>query len=186
MTFEQVAMFLCNDTAPEWAVQHLRERSHLVGSKVKGQADSVPLSYSDDVDRLLLESALDLQDWIPLYIDAAEEAGEDYPDCFDDIGSPLHELIEFLLTQVQLPRRGPKSDLRRHLCASVCLGIWEDFHGKPQPHSPRLWKACEAYWVACGHAGYESQHIKNWEDFLSPSNSPKIRLIRGRDAARRM
>jgi hypothetical protein len=117
---------------------------------------------------------------------AAKEAGEDCPDFIDDLSQELSKFIEFLLEQIELPRRGPKTNIRRHLCASVCAGIWEEAHGKPNPHSPKLWEACEAYWIACDHDGYDSEHIKNWEDFLSPSNSPKIRLIRGRAATPRM
>jgi len=117
---------------------------------------------------LLLDSALHLQRLLPRYITRVYEMiGEEYPACIDDLDRALDELLPILAEGVERPRRGPKRDSRRHLCAAVCLGIWREVHGAPQPHSPKLWEACEAYWVACGHPANPSGHTKNWEDFLT-------------------
>jgi hypothetical protein len=142
----------------EWVSERLRKRAELISTKVEYQDDTI--------DQRLLESALHLQELLVLHTRAAKLAGEDYELCIYDIDGPLHELIQFLATQIERPRRGPKRDSRRHLCAAVCLGIWQEVHGQAQPHSPKLWDACEAYWVACDQPAYPSGHIKNWEDFL--------------------
>lgn len=160
MTFEEVARKLAKgEPAPDWVVADLRKRACLIGVD--------KLDDDDTVERLLFESVLHLQTWLQVYPRAAEIVGEDYPDCIDAIDGPLEELREFLATQIERPRRGPKRDRRRHLCAAVCLEIWQELHGAAKGHSTKLWEACEAYWIACGHAEYPSGHIKNWEDFLT-------------------
>jgi hypothetical protein len=160
-TLGAVAALLCKGgVAPDWVINRLREKAELIGYHTKPDGD-------DSIERLLFESAKHLQELLQLYPRAAKLAGEDYPDCIDDIDRHLEELIQFLAPQVELPRRGPKRDSRRHLCAAVCAAIWEELHGVAQPHSPKLWEACEAYWLACDHPENPSGHIKNWEDFLT-------------------
>ena len=173
-TLEDVAMALCKGAAPpDWIVARLREWVSLIADTTKDQGD-------DDIDRLLFKSALHLQRLLPLYtVRVYEMIGEEYPACIDDLDGALDELIPILAEGVERPKRGPKLDPSRHLCAAVCAAIWCEVWGKPQPHSPTLWEACEAYWVACGREEYSSAHIKNWEDYLlqnidPPSNSPEI------------
>jgi hypothetical protein len=159
-TFDDVAKLIAKGgDAPDWVAARLRETAPLIIGD-KGEDDNI-------IERRLFECALQLQELLPLYPRVAKLAGEDYPPCIDDIDTPLEELIQFLATEVEQPRRGPKRDSRRHLCAAVCLGIWRELHGAPQPHSPKLWDACEAYWLACGHPENPSGHTKNWEDFLT-------------------
>jgi hypothetical protein len=133
-TLVDVATLLCKGAdPPDWVIERLGKRAKLVADATEDQGD--------DIDRLLLESALHLQRLLPQYI------------------TRVYEMIE-------LPKRGPKLDHPRHLCAAVCMAIWREVWGRPQPHSPKLWEACEAYWVACGHPANPSGHIKNWEDYL--------------------
>ena len=159
-TLVDVATLLCKGAnPPDWVIERLGKRAPLVADTTGDQGD--------DIDRLLLKSALHLQRWLPRYtIRTYEMIGEEYPACIDDVLNGLEELTPSLAEGVERPRRGPKLDLGRHLCAAVCGQIWRDLHTKPQPHSPKLWEACEAYWLACGREGYSSGHIKNWEDYL--------------------
>lgn len=166
MTLDDVAVLLCKGPAPDWVVARLRQYAELVSADVEHQGDAI--------DRLLFESALHLERLLPLYTARVYETiGEEYPACIDLVGRGLEELIPILAQGVELPKRGPKLDHSRHLCAAVCGEIWRDVHGRPQPHSPKLWEACEAYWVACGRPSSASGHIKSWEDFLL-KNHPVI------------
>jgi hypothetical protein len=165
MTIDQVAVLLSKGPAPDWVVAELNRFSDLVA--IEGQAD-------DAVDRRILDSAVQLQRLLPLYITHVyEKIGEEYPACFDKVCDGLEELIDIFARQIELPRRGPKLDQSRHLCAAVCGWIWSEIHHRPQPHSPKLWEACEAYWVACGRQPSATGHIKSWEDFLL-KNHPLI------------
>ena len=159
-TFPGVAMALCEGAAPPDVIARLREYAALVADTTEHQSDAI--------DRLLLKSAMHLQRLLRLYtIRTYEMIGEEYPDCIDTLDRALDELLPILAEGVERPKRGPKRDLDRHLCAAVCMDIWREHHGEPQPHSPKLWEACEAYWVACGHPANPSGHTKNWEDFLT-------------------
>jgi hypothetical protein len=155
-TLEEVAALLCPASPPDWVLDKLRQNRPLVGYHTG--------TVSDDVERLLFQSALCLRDWLPMYVRAAEMIGEDYPLCIDDVTNALEELIPILARDIHQPSRPP--DPRLGLCAAVCLGIWRDIRGVEQPHSPKLWAACEAYWVACGHPAKLSGNVKRWERLL--------------------
>jgi hypothetical protein len=160
-TLDDVAMALCKGTTPpEWVLERLRKWAWLVADKTEDQGD--------DIDGVLLRSAEQLERLLPIYARAYEMIGEEYPDCIDTVSNGLYELIPFL----ERPRRGPKLDVSRHLCAAVCMDIWRDVHGRPQPHSPKLWEACEAYWLACDYPPNPSGHIKSWEDYLLKNIDP--------------
>jgi hypothetical protein len=98
-TFEEVAALLCKDEpTPNWVIEKLRENAELVGYLIKPTDDR-------SIERLLFESALHLQELLPLYPRAAKLTGEDYDPSIDDIDTPLHNLIEFLAKEVALPKR---------------------------------------------------------------------------------
>ena len=155
-TLEEVAALLCPGPPPEWVLDRLRQNAPLVGFRTG--------TDNDDVELQLYASALYLRDWLPMYVGAAEMIGEDYPLCIDDVTNALEELIPILARDIHQPSRPP--DPRLGLCAAVCLGIWRDIRGVEQPHSPKLWAACEAYWVACGHPAKLSGNVKRWERLL--------------------
>jgi hypothetical protein len=161
-TMEDVAALLSKSASrPDpWIMDRLRNFARLISYRS-------PNKYDDAVERSCLDSARHLQEWLPMYAKAEELVAGEYPDFIDDATRALDELIPYLTAQIDLHRRGRPRDHHRHLCAAVCSGIWEELHGSPQPHSPRLWEACEAYWVACDGAETISGHIKNWEDFLT-------------------
>jgi hypothetical protein len=155
-TLEEVAALL--GSSEEWVIARLRQNATLVGFR-SGTDD-------DDVERLLLQSALHLQNWLPMYVRAAEMIGEEYPFCIDDVTTPLEELIPFLARHILQPKDGRPQDARLRLCAAVCLSIWRVVHGREQPYSEKLWAACETYWVACGHPSNPSGNVKRWEQHL--------------------
>jgi hypothetical protein len=163
-TLEEAASKLCEGGAvPEWVIKRLRQIQPLLRFRPEFPDD-------DDMERLCFESALHLQRLLPHYVKVYEMVGEEHPVCIDDVLTNLAELIPILAESVKLPKRGKPRDNGRHLCAAVCAEIWKEFHGQSQPHSPNLWAACEAYWIACDRPAYSSGHIKNWEDFLIDKN----------------
>jgi hypothetical protein len=156
--FDDVASKLCKGSVPDWAITRLQKNAPLVGYHTH--------TISDDVERVLFTSAIILRDWLPLYAKAAEMLGEEYPDCIDDVSFALDELIPFLAQGVEMPMAHRPPDLRKRLCAGVCSGIWRGIHGIEEPSSPKLWDACEAYWIACGQPGNASGNMKHWERYL--------------------
>jgi hypothetical protein len=159
MTLEEVAEKL-GAGGEDWVIERLRQMQRRLSFRPEFPDD-------DNMERLCFESALHLQRLLPYYIKICETAGEEHPVCIDDTLTNLEELIPILAESVKLPKRGKPRDNSRHLCAAICAEIWQKVHdGQFQPHSPNLWDACEAYWVACNRPGYSSGHIKNWEDFL--------------------
>jgi hypothetical protein len=154
-TLEEVAALLCPASPPDWVLYKLRQNKPLVGYHAG--------TDNDDVERLLFESALHLQNWLPMYVSAAEMVDEEYPLCIDDVTTALEGLIAFLAREVKQPKRHRPPDMRLRLCPAVCLGIWREVRGIEQPYSPKLWAACELYWVACGHPQNPSGNVKRWE-----------------------
>jgi hypothetical protein len=166
---EKVASLLCKgEPAPDWVVPRLERARTAVG-------DPRPLKDTDDgsIDRLLLESAMHLKRLlVDVHSRAADLLDDEYPPGLDQTWDGLEELIPFLTEQVVLHKKrkgGPNPDTRHHLCASVCARIWEELYGDHQPRSEWLWKACEAYWVACGQpetSAPSKQRLRNWERYL--------------------
>jgi hypothetical protein len=119
-------------------------------------------------DRKMLEAARYLERWLPTYTIAEEEFGLSIPDCVETVLINLPELIEYLESQMRLPRKGgPSPDGRRLICAGVCAEIWRRHVGEMQPFSPKLQGACEEYWRACGNPETSAMsNLKNWERFL--------------------
>jgi hypothetical protein len=141
-TLEEVAALLCLGPPPSWVIDKLRQNRPLVGFRTG--------TDNDDVELQLYASALYLRDWLPMYVRAAEMIGEQYPPCVDEVTTALEVLIPILAKDIRPPTDGRPPNLRLRLCAAVCLGIWREARGVEQPHSPKLWAACEAYWIACG------------------------------------
>jgi hypothetical protein len=160
MTFEQIAAMLGAEGV-NWVIDRLRRYRPLIGLHGKG--------YDDSVDRYAFESALYLESWLDFEIKTYEKIGEDHPPFIEDVQTGLHELLPKIKEYIRQPgkRGGPTPDDRRYVCADVCAGIWREFHGAYQPHSERLWAACEAYWLLCGRSETSAVgRLKNWERYL--------------------
>ena len=165
MTLEEVAAKLGADGA-DWVVDELRQYKKLIGHWA-GHDDS------NVVEQTLFACALDLRDRLPDYLKVYEVLGEDPPLCIDDTLQALEDLIPFLAQWVEEPSSNRPIDLRLRLCARLCLRIWEKLHdGKSQPDSRKLWAACEAYWVACGHPENPSGDLQKWSRHLHCVHNP--------------
>jgi hypothetical protein len=163
-TIEEVARLLYNGTAPDWVIDRLRQNAPLVGYHTG--------AVGDDVERSLFESALRLRDGLQIYVRAAEMmVGGEYPPCIDAVTTELEELIPFLAKGVDQRKDGRPTDARLRLCAAVCLSIWKEVRGVEQPYAPKLWAACEAYWVVCGHPSKASGNVKRWAAHLLASTT---------------
>ena len=56
--------------------------------------------------------------------------------------------------------RGRPLDAQRHLCARIVVRLWKQVHGKVNPRSEKLYRACHAYWQASGRRPIDD--ISNW------------------------
>ena len=56
--------------------------------------------------------------------------------------------------------RGRPLDAQRHLCARIVVRLWKQVHGKVNPRSEKLYRACHAYWQASGREPIDD--ISNW------------------------
>jgi hypothetical protein len=157
-TLEAVAEKLAIGPPPAWVIERLCRYKPLVGHHT-GHGD-------DEVERLLLVSALNLRDWLQMYVRAGEMIGEEYPLCIDEVTTGLDQLIPILAEDIHQPKDGRPTDGRLRVRAGVCAEIWQDLHAIKQPYSERLWAACEAYWVACGHPENPSGNTKRWQRLL--------------------
>jgi hypothetical protein len=56
--------------------------------------------------------------------------------------------------------RGRPLEAQRHLCARIVVRLWKQVHGKVNPRSEKLYRACHAYWRASGREPIDD--ISNW------------------------
>jgi hypothetical protein len=158
MTLEEVAAMLGADGV-NGVVDELHQYEKLVGHWSGHDSNN-------DVEQTLFACALDLRDRLPRYEKMYKLVGEEPPLCIEDTLQALESLIPFLAQWVDVPEPNRPVDLRLRVCARVCLRIWEKLHGKAQPDSRKLWAACEAYWVACGHPENPNCDLQKWSRHL--------------------
>jgi hypothetical protein len=161
MNFDNVAKMLSHQP-PHW-LPMLAFWSRFVGYRKK-------LDKFDDADaKKLIKAASRLHDELAIYVRIEKEFGIEVPEEVDAASIALHELIEYLQSEIPPPRLGgPDPDGRRRFCAVVCGYIWRREHGELEPYSLPLKAACEEYWKACGQAEASAagNAPKTWEHFL--------------------
>ena len=161
--FAHVAELIANGKPqPEWLIPDLELLSPIV--RYPRTASARDEAY----DQAMIEAAQKLEQHLRTIVIAEEEFGLGVTDCVETALIVLPELIEFLESQLRPPRAGgPTPDSRKKVCAGVCADCWQRLHGEIQPHSLKLWKACEAYWQACGHPAISANNLlKHWERYL--------------------
>jgi hypothetical protein len=158
-TFAEVAKLLAGREPPVWVVPHLSKYSPLVGYR---------RNPGEDDDKKMIKTARELESMLALYTMVEERFGIEVPDEVDTASLALHELIEYLESELR-PRRkgGPTPDSRYRLCAAVCAEVWRRERGELQPHSRNLWEGCQKYWQACGQPATSAKgNLDNWEERL--------------------
>jgi hypothetical protein len=139
-TLEIVAQKLANGAPPPWLVPALGSFAALI----RGERQDSEL---ETIERKVFQSAEYLQRWLRLYA-LLDDYGFEVPDCIDNVGNGLEELLPFLLEQMH----SPSGDVRRILCAAVCVEGYRLLHnGHLEPHSADLRQACEDLWQASGN-----------------------------------
>jgi hypothetical protein len=157
--FAHVApFFLCSDPR---VAERLAKRAWLV---------ALPDAKPTDEDRqelgTLIFCAQNLLLGLQFHKAAAELVGdEEDGERVDELLDGLSNVLDYLEEQ-RPPKRlgGPTPNPSRRICAGVCAGIWREQHGKVEPYSEYLWKACEAYWRACNRQPTPS--LDSWEHYL--------------------
>jgi hypothetical protein len=158
--FAGVASALAKDKPPpEWLVPMLVHYSPLVGARRNpDEAD----------DKKMIKAARELEGMLAIYGMVEDQFGFELPEEVDTASLALHELIEYLESELRPPRKGgPTPDSRYRLCAWVCGEVWRRERGELQPYSRNLWEACEKYWQACGQPATSAKgNLDNWQERL--------------------
>jgi hypothetical protein len=145
--FVATARLIDNGSASEWLTLGLAHFSEFIAE------EPIP---SDEKARLMqmigrMHAAADyLIKWIPsLY----HTALLDFPDDVAVALQALPRVKRVLAKAMNAPTRagGLRPNVQRTTCAAVVVEAWRIVHGEPEPESPKLWEACNAYWLACGH-----------------------------------
>jgi hypothetical protein len=172
-TLETVAEKLANGQRPDWLMLALGWFAELIGGKRQD-------SELETIERRVVQSAEFLQRWLPLYARLGDY-GFEVPDCIDTVGNGLEELLPFLLEQIHSPSR----DVRRLLCAAVCVEGYRLLNnGHLEPHSHDLRQACEDLWQVSGNlttakaAGADARD--NWRRSLEQVSSDSHEWVRSR------
>jgi hypothetical protein len=158
--FTSVARQFCNDP-PDFIAERLAKYAFWIYSP-----DQKPAEEDKQELETLIFCARNLIIGLRFDEDAAElvhdeEEAERVGELIDGLSNVLDYLEE------QRPHKrlgGPTPSVSRSLCAGVCADIWREQFRKVEPHSVYLWKACEAYWRACGRPPTPSDD--SWEHYL--------------------
>jgi hypothetical protein len=156
--FVATARLVANGSAPEWLMLGLAHFSEIIAE------EPIP---SDEARRLsqtikrMHDAADYLIKWLPTFYHTALL---DFPDDVAVALRALPRVKRFLAKVMNTPSRAgePRPDVRRQTCAGVVVEAWRIVHGEPEPESPKLWEACNAYWQACGHE-YQGNDTDTWE-----------------------
>jgi hypothetical protein len=161
--FAEVASLIGGD--PDKVVSTLERYATLITGPEPGASDL------DDKELLVV------MDWLhsrlaheAKVIEALEQLGLGFDlgeelDAINNVSTGLCELMDYLKSTISPGKEGNPFNNRRRICAGACAKLWCAAYGKITPHSPALWDACEAYWVACGNAPYAE--LKNWRGYLT-------------------
>ena len=161
--FTEVAKLLAGSEPPMWVVPILEDYGRLVAGR--------KLTKDDEADeKKVLKAALYLQDELAIYAHVGKRYGFEIPEEVDTASQALHELIEYLQSELPSARQGGRiRDGRYRLCAAVCAEVWRRQYKKLQPLSRNLWEACgevlgwhaaslkqapRATWITGSHASY--------------------------------
>jgi hypothetical protein len=156
--FAKVALTIAKGPPPEWLVLGLEHWSGFLGldavtsNEAKGFAKI--FGDMDYATGLLIK-------WLPLF--NATPAGLQCP---DDVAIALDVLprIKKVLALLAKPSKrggGKRPNMQRKACAKVIVEAWRLIHRDPEPYSPKLWDACNEYWLACGRE-YRGEDVETW------------------------
>jgi hypothetical protein len=159
--FADVARIIAKGAPPAWLGIGLEQFSGFVGSK---------RSTSDEYQRgkktiELMHDAADrlIKTLGPIFsaLPGGAECPEDVRIALDVLPRIKRALLLAMHTMQERQGGGPKPNAQRQFCAAVVVEAWRLVHGKPEPRSILLQKACNEYWLACGGKDRGSD-IENW------------------------
>jgi len=151
---------------PEWLVVGLGHFRDWVGS-----TDTPNAQHSQIMGILeqMAHAAGVLEKWLPGPYVGFQKVGAKVPDYVKDAMMAL-PLIKRDLDRVLGPvKRGAKPNQDRRDCAAVVVECWRLVHGHVPSRSEQLYRACAAYWEACGHDEYRD--IEGWRRDIVPGGS---------------
>ena len=153
--FTAAARSIAKGPPPEWLVPGLAQFSEFVGSKRVSSKDYKSVKWT--IERMH-HSADYLIKHLPTYLPGI---GRDL-DAVDAI-AVLTRIRNSLDRLVNKPGRGggQRPHVQRQVCAAVVVELWNSIRGNVEPRSIELLRACNEYWLACGHED-RGQDVENW------------------------
>jgi hypothetical protein len=167
--FAGVARIIAKDEAPEWLVLGLRQFA--LGSATPAEDRELKMILAR-----LYDAAGHLIKWLPLYshLPWGMQCPADVTTALD----VLPRIKKDLARVVHQKRQGRRPNVPRRVCAAVVVEAWKLLHGKAEPRSQELQRACEEYWRAC--TGDTRGDAENWRrdaEQAVDSNNEWIRKV---------
>jgi hypothetical protein len=174
----EVARIIAKGDPPDWLVAGLEEYRFIEVFSDASPAENHQ-RLIDDVRRAEHATAT-LSQLLPrlryLVVEwSDDEEEQSYED--QELGTVIDQLIEFLPVindrlkhSMPAEHRGRWRNTKREFCALVVIEAWKAVHGKAELRSLELYRACDAYWIACG--GEQLPDIENWRHTIK--SIPKI------------
>jgi hypothetical protein len=142
-----VASTIAKGDPPEWLVLALANFQDFVGGEVTSEEArgfaQITAQMHDAADKLIT--------WLPAFL--AMPTVIKPPNEVHIALEVLPKIKAYLARAMNQPPRkgGPKPNVERQVCAAIVVEAWTLIHGKAQPRSDWLYRACNEYWQVCGH-----------------------------------
>jgi hypothetical protein len=160
-----VAHTIAMGDPPEWLVLALANFQDFVAGEVTEEAKGFA-----QITEQMHDAAGKLITWLPAFL--AMPSVIKPPDEVRVALEVLPKIKAYLARAMSQPPRkgGPRPNVERRVCAAIVVEAWTLIHGKAQPRSDQLYRACNEYWQACGHE-YRSEGWRR--DVKNAINDPQ-------------
>jgi hypothetical protein len=147
--FAGVARSIAKGDPPEWLLVGLTQFSGGIGK------DASDVDFYTIIEKMQYAAHV-LMTWLPAYNHLPSGMG-----CPKEVAVVLQALPRIKKDLDRLSKKGigRRPDAQRLVCAAVVTRAWKIIHGKPEPRSDKLLRACNDYWRACG-----GDQIGGWDD----------------------
>ena len=158
-----VASTIAKGDPPEWLVLALANFQDFVGGEITSEEDR---RYAQ-ITAQMHDAAGKLITWLPAFMHMPSVLKP--PDEVRIALEVLPKIKAYLACAMnQSPRKGGrKPNIERHLCAAIVVEACTLIHGKAEPRSEWLYRACNEYWQACGHEYRSEGWRRDVEDAIN-------------------
>ena len=158
-----VASTIAKGDPPEWLVLALANFQDFVGGEITSEEDR---RYAQITEQMH-DAAGKLITWLPAFMHMPSVIKA--PDEVHTALEVLPKIKAYLARAMNQPPRkgGPRPNVERQVCAAIAVEAWTLIHGKAQPRSDWLYRACNEYWQACGHEYRSEGWRRDVEDAIN-------------------